>query len=261
MEKDSIPDENAGDLEDHSQQTESADTVDESQPSNEEDNKFFGNEEQEETSDDASSTQTTDTDDDTDDSNDSTVDPELAKWAESQNISLETPTEIKLAQRLRDTQKGFHEAKAESKQKFDDATSDSTDGDKLGRIEARLARQDFFEANPDARTLEGEMFDIAVAAKESGDTEGFKYYQTPQGWKTLFEKAQLKKLQADKDGSFDAGRETERKNLAKKQQATKTKANAQSSSPSSNKVTDEQIAKMSLAEYKKYKAENPVTFF
>jgi hypothetical protein len=259
METDSIPDETQGDLEDHSLINDSADTTDADQSSNEEDS-FFSNEE-DETEDDAPS-QTQETIDDTEDDEepqgeDDRVDPELAKWANSQNISLETDTEIKLAKRLRDTQKGFHEKTAEAKAKFQEATDEVTNGDIVSADSAKLARMEFFMDNPDAKQLEGAMYDIALQARDSGDKAGFMYFQTPAGWKTLLQIAKANQAEVQSEDSYSAGRTDERKNLAKKQQAKATTRAAQSSAPESTKITDEKINNMSLAEYNKFRAENP----
>lgn len=268
MEKDSIPGNNEGVQDEHSLQQNPADTTDESQSSNEEDNDFWTHEDVEENeepedgapSQSQSEEDETETNEESEDENseeeDSKVDPELTKWANSQNISLETETEIKLAKRLRDTQKSMHEAKAESKQKFTEATNDPTDP-VAKRLEAKLARMDFFESTPDARELEGVMYDIAIEAKESGDTAGFAYYQTPQGWKTLYKIAKANQAEVQSEDSYTAGRTDERKNLAKKQQASTTKANANNSAPTDSRVTDDTVAKMSPAEYDTFRREHP----
>lgn len=261
--KDSTPEEQ-GDQLDHSLDN-SADINDESQSSQSDNsNQFFGDD----SSEDDTPSQTTDTDDDTaDDSNtddsqdnsqsDDTVEPELTKWAESQNLQLNTPTEIALAKRLRDTQKAFHDSKAESKAKFVEATNDPN-VDVTARLEGKLARMDFFEAHTDARELEGEMYDIAMAAKDSGDLAGFQYYQTPKGWETLLKIAKADRLALERDGAVEDGRQQERTNLAKKQQAGKPSAKATNSAPTSNKMpTDEEIGNMNLAEYQKFRTQNP----
>lgn len=265
--KDSTPEENPGDQQDHSLD-DSADTNDVSQTSqSEEVNQFFGNEEEDNSEDDTPS-QTTDTDDDTDDDSntddsqdnsdsDDSVEPELTKWAESQNLQLNTPTEIALAKRLRDTQKAFHDSKTESKKKFVEATNDQTT-DVTARLEGKLARMDFFEAHSDARELEGEMYDIAIAAKEAGDVAGFNYYQTPRGWETLLKIAKADKLALERDGAVEDGKQQERTNLAKKQQAGKPSAASTNSTPSPSKMpTDEEIGKMTFGEYQKFRAANP----
>lgn len=251
--QDSTPVQNPGDQDDHSLEDGTADNVDESQPSNEDDNQFFGNEDTDDSEDDTPS-QATNDDDDT--SND--VDPELTKWAKSQNISLTTETEIALAKRLRDTQKSYHEKSTEIKQKYTDAANDTNKGDSTALIEAKLARMEFFDSTPDARELEGDMFDIALEARDSGDDAGFKYYQTPQGWKTLYKIAKANKADSDREASYETGRKEERTNLAKKQQAGKPSAKAVNSAPTaSKKVTDEQIGNMTTAEYAQFRKDNP----
>lgn len=265
---------NEGVQDEHSLPNTSAEITDESQSSNEDQPQFFGTDEDQETdesqddeqgddSDDAPS-QTLNTDDDTssDESEDNSedtdsVDPELAKWANSQNISLETPTEIKLAKRLRDTQKGFHEAKAESKAKFTEATNEITGGDQVTADTLKLARMEFFMDTPDAKALEGEMYDIALETRDSGDKAGFEYFQTPQGWRTLYRLAQAKNAEVQSEDSYKTGRKDERTNLAKKQQANTAKRAATNSAPTSSKMTEDKIANMTTAEYNKFRAENP----
>ena len=266
MDKDSIPGNNEG-AEEHSLQQEPADTTDNSQALDDNDTNFWETNEEEVTEDDAPS-QTTDTTDDTEDdtddttdnsqddtTDDSTVDPELEKWANSQNIALTTETEIKLAKRLRDTQKSMHEAKAESKKKFNEAANDPTDP-VAQRLEAKLARADFFEETPGARELEGEMYDIAIAAKESGDTAGFQYYQTPNGWKTLYKIAKANQAEVQSEDSYKTGRTDERKNLAKKQQASTAKAKATNTAPDASNIYDK-LEKMSPDQYDKYLRDHP----
>lgn len=261
MEKDSIPEDQQGDLEDHSLINDSADTTGSDQSSNEEDSFFnYESDEENETEDDAPS-QTTEDDDDTDESEESNdeadeVDPALTKWAKSQNLQLETPTEIALAKRLRDTQKSLHEKAAEAKAKFQEATDEDNQG-KNGAYEAKVARMEFFMDNPDAKALEGAMYDIALKARDEGDLAGFKYYQTPQGWKTLLKIAKAETAEVQSEDSIQAARADERKNLAKKQQAGTARKNATNSAPNDNRITDEKINNMSQAEYNQFRRENP----
>lgn len=268
MEKDSIPDDTQGDLEDHSLTNDSADTTGSDQSSNENDNDFFdyeNNEEAEVTEDDAPS-QTQDQDDDTsedeeseDNSDDEVdeVDPALAKWAKSQNMTLTTPTEIALAKRVRDTQKSFHEKSAEAKAKFQEATKEVSGGDQITADSMKLARMEFFMDNSDAKELEGAMYDIALKARDEGDQAGFAYYQTPAGWKTLLKIAKAENAEVQSEDSILAARADERKNLAKKQQASTTRKNATNSTPTDNRMTEEKINNMSQAEYNAFRAANP----
>lgn len=264
MEKDSIPEDTQGDLQDHSLINDSADTTDNDQSSNENDNDFFSyedNEEAEVTEDDAPS-QTTDDDDDTDDGEESNdeaneVDPALTKWAKSQGYDISTPTEIALAKRFRDTQKGLHEKTAELKAKFQEASNEHNEGKANGAYDAKVARMEFFMDNPDAKALEGAMYDLALKARDSGDIAGFEYYQTPQGWQTLLKIARAENAEVQSEDSIQAARADERKNLAKKQQASTTRKHATNSAPTDNKITEDKINSMSLAEYNAFRAANP----
>lgn len=256
MEKDSIPEQEQGDQQDHSPIENSADTAVIEQPLEDDKPQFF---EEQDDSDDAPSQTTEEDDDTTDESNDEGVDPELTKWATSQNLALNTETEIKLAKRLRDTQNQFHEKTNEAKQlrdKYESAAREVAT-DQTVSDSAKLARMEFFMDNPSAKEYEGEMFDIAIETKDSGDTAGFKYFQSPQGWRTLLKIAQARRAETQSEDSYTAGRADERKNLAKKQQASAPKRNATDTALKDTKITDEQVNNMSLAEYDRFRKSNP----
>lgn len=198
----------------------------------------------------------------TDDSSD-----ELNQWAGSQGIDLNNPTPEqmrKVAQRLRDTQKWAHD-RQQNNQKFNEVQSqlnDDSDSDsdpierELREIKAQNARRDFWEANADDRQLEGDMIQVVESMVKTGNIEGAKYYSTPSGWKDLLDIVKARKSSDIKDESYEAGRKTERDNLAKAQQASAPPSNAVSSAPTRQKTTDEEIANMSLAEYNEWRKTN-----
>lgn len=260
MEQGSSPELNKGEQENPtlSPQESSADNVDNSQPSDASDDQYL--EEYQSTDNppvEDTPSQTTQTDDDTNTDDSASVDPELEKWASSQNIKLETETERNLAKRLRDTQKFAHEKANENKQKFNQATAEADASNPQATDAARIARMEFFFNNPEAKALESKMVEIALEAHAAGDEAGFNYYRTPQGWETLYRLAKSASTEETGSQQYEAGRKDERTNLAKRQQAAAPAAQAVSSAPQSNKITDADIAKMSLQEYKKFLADNP----
>lgn len=257
--KGSTPD-NQSDQQDHSSNDQSAEIVDNSQPSQDGRPQFYetneSQDEEEQDSEGGAPSQSQDDngeEDEGDGQEDSNQD--LERWAKSQNIDLDSPSAIKLAQRLRDTQKALHEKSNESKQKFNEASTEGLDTNT--RLEAKLARMDFFEAHPEARELEGEMYDIAIEAKESGDMAGFAYYQTPQGWNVLHALAKTRAADSSSEEQYEAGRKDERTNLAKKQQASTARRSATDSAPDTGRPSDDQIGNMQPGEYTQFRKDNP----
>lgn len=193
-------------------------------------------------------------------SDQSTADDDLKQWADSQNISLKTPTEIALAKRLRDTQKAFH-GKNQNKQELEKPSQTNQQEDpvasQLQAIQGKLARAEFFETHPDARELEGAMYDAAIAARDAGDITGFEYYKTPQGWNTLYSIVKAQSAETASNDSYETGRKDERTNLAKKQQAAAPTSAAVNSAPGSTQITDEAIGKMTTQQYDQFRRDNP----
>lgn len=202
-------------------------------------------------------------DDDNSETNDGSDDEELAEWAKSQGYSLETESEKKLAKRLRDTQKAFHE-RSNNNQKFNDIQKQVGEEDEdpleaeLREIKAQNARRDFWDSHPDDRALEGAMIQEVQDLIKNGDKAGAAYYSTPQGWSHLLALVKSKNSDEIADESFENGRKTEREKTAKAQQAAGPNAAATSSAPSPKLTDDEAISKMSQAEYNEWrKTHNP----
>lgn len=190
-------------------------------------------------------------------------DEELAQWAKSQGYSLETENERKLAKRLRDTQKAFHE-RGNNNQQFNDIQQQLGDEDEdpleseLRQLKAQNARRDFWDSHNDDRTLEGAMIQEVQDMLKKGNKAGAAYYSSPEGWHDLLAIVKARNGDQIKDESFEAGRKTERANLAKAQQAAGPNAAATSSAPAPQVTDDAAIAKMSLAEYTEWrKTHNP----
>lgn len=204
------------------------------------------------------------TDDDNQDDQQDTSD-ELGQWAGSQGIDLNNPTAEqmrKVAQRLRDTQKWAHE-RQQNNQKFNDVQDKLNENSnenpvekELREIRAQNARRDFWESNSDDRHLESSMIDEVQQMIKDGNQAGAMYYSTPQGWKDLLAIVKSRKSDDIKDQTFEAGRQTERENLAKAQQASAPSSNAVSSAPTKNVTDDEAIGKMSLNEYNEWRKTN-----
>lgn len=184
------------------------------------------------------------------------VDPELAKWAESQNLQLNTPAEITLAKRLRDTQSALHRKNNERVQTInEDEFSDPLE-QKVDTVSRQLARYQFFDTHPEAKPLEQKMIDYVTDLLDKGDKDAAYFYAN--NWEHLYNAVKPQTPPVDTDALVDQGRQQERANLAKAQQAAPPTAAASASAPQPNLTTEEQIAKMSQAEYNEWrKTHNP----
>lgn len=187
------------------------------------------------------------------------VDPELARWASSQNLTLNTQAEITLAKRLRDTQTALHQAKnqkfQEVQQTSDDEFADPVE-QKVSAVEARLARFDFFEANPEAKALEPKMVEFVLDLQEKGDLQAASFYAS--NWTHLYNAVKSQAPAPDPGEFISQGQQIERENLARVQQAAPPRAAATSSAPQPQLNEEETIAKMSPAEYDNWrKTHNP----
>lgn len=201
------------------------------------------------------------------------VEDNIEKWAASQNIDLNNPTPEqtrKLAQRLRDTQKWAHQSRTEdtrqtANKQFSDIQSQLADEyedpveRELRELKQRESRRDFWDSNPEDRALEADMTAHVLEMIESGNKAGAMYYSTPQGWGDLLAIIKAKQSQSPvANEQYEAGRQVERANLAKVQQAAAPVAAAVSSAPSAPVDEESQIAKMTQAEYNDWrKTHNP----
>ena len=199
------------------------------------------------------------------------ADDELAKWASSQNIDLDNPTPEQtkqLAQRLRDTQKWAHE-RSNNNQKFNEIQSQISDENEdpleaeVRNLRNQNARRDFWDAHPSDRELESEMIatvaDMVEEYQKTKDPllkQGIEFYSTPRGWEQLLRVTKAEKAEALRDESYEAGRKTERANLAKTQQAAGPNAAATSSAPQPKLSDDEAIGKMTQTEYNEWRKSN-----
>lgn len=256
--QDSLPDNNAGG-ESPSQQSSAEQQPEQGQPSQ--------TTEQTEVSDAPSqATQETET-------QQATEDEELKEWASSQGYSLETENERKLAKRLRDTQHALRNRNQNS-QKFTETqeqvaeiTDDGEDETKreLRAIKMQQSRRDFWDDHRDDAHLEANMIDyvqdLVKKYKETGDESyktGALYYSTPAGWADLLAKVKSSSSNDIKGESFEAGRQAERENFAKRAQASAPAAAATSTAAPVDPNSDEAIGKMSLAEYNEWRrSHNP----
>jgi hypothetical protein len=192
------------------------------------------------------------------------VDQELTRWASSQGLSLNTETEIKLAKRLRDTQKWAHETRADNNQTFSDIQNELNSGledpieGELRTVKAQLARRDFWDAHAEDKHLEGAMIQEVQNMLTNGDKAGAQYYSTPQGWQHLLAIVKTSQSSQAPSEQFEAGRQTERENLARVQQAAPASSAAVSSAPQAPVDDEALVAKMGPAEYEEWrKTHNP----
>lgn len=188
---------------------------------------------------------------------------ELDKWASSQNIDLNNPTPEQarmLAKRLRDTQRWASE-RAANNQQFDQVQNNLADENEdpvekeLREIKNQNARRDFWDANPDDRGLEKDMISQVQKMIDEGDIDGARYYSSPKGWAGLLKIVKAEKANDIKDEAYETGRQTERENLARAQQASPPVSAASSSAPP-KPFSDADVAKMTMAEYEAWRKSN-----
>lgn len=188
------------------------------------------------------------------------VDPELVKWASSQNLTLSTPAEINLAKRLRDTQTALHQA---NNQRIHQPVQEDEFADPLEQkvdvVSRQLARYEFFERNPEAKALENDMIDFAVGLRDSGDIAAYEFYRN--NWDHLYRAVKASAPSVDTGELIDQGRQQERESLARAQQASAPRAAAVSSAPTPKGDVDAEVAKMTPQQYDEWrKTNNPFAF-
>jgi hypothetical protein len=190
------------------------------------------------------------------------ADPELTKWASSQNIDLNNPTPqdvAKIAKRLRDTQAALHQAKAEKLKQVQapasDEFSDPLEQD-VSYVKNKLARYEFFENNSEAKALEGAMIDYVIDLADRGDEQAARFYSDPANWTHLYNIVKTQNVSSDPGAIIDQGRQIERENLARVQQAAPPRAAANSSAPQPQLSQEQQIANMSQSEYNEWRKTN-----
>lgn len=186
------------------------------------------------------------------------VDSELERWATSQKLQLTTPAEVTLAKRLRDTQAALHQAKnqkvtdLQNTPNGDDEYTDPLESD-VSSIKGRLARFEFFDANPEAKALEPKMVEYVTDLMERGDTAAAMFYAN--NWSHLYNAVKSQSPTIDPQITEQARLE-ERENLAKAQHAAPPVPAATSSTPKPTASMDEQIANMTQEEYNEWRKSN-----
>lgn len=196
---------------------------------------------------------------------------EVAEWAKKQGYDLDnlTPEQAKtLAKRVIDNQKSFHsvQQKLKTVEEFSKGTADVFDDDsgenpivsEANKALAAIRTETFFNKNPDAEPYAGKMVELIQAERETYGDEAARILAN--NLPRLLTLAKAEGLDAEASANYDKGRQDERQNLAKSQQAGAPAANANNGAPQSQATTDKDIGNMSTAEYLQWRKDhNPWT--
>lgn len=181
----------------------------------------------------------------------SEYDEKLAKFAKSQGIedlSEATDREKSLLKVAYDNRVAARSKKPQGEVKDAVEKLYSGDANRLNRLEARLATQDFFSRTEGAREFEPEMIKLILQEQETYGEDAAKHLAS-----NLPRLLQLAKLEAgayDSDAARESGRRDEREKLRKRQEGSANGGNASSSiNNSKSKLTRESIDAMSEDEY------------
>lgn len=189
------------------------------------------------------STQTTETEDSSASSDDSTSDEaELFAWAEKKNVKTDDP--IALLKMLRDGDKKVHAASQEVKQLREsfDSMGQEQGLDDTSILLNRLQVTDFYLNNPEARNYDDKMAQI-VNEKPYLANDLATVYKLAK-----FESAESEMLAR----SQQVKKETLAQ-VAKAESAAPPEGTASTRDTIPSQPTDDDIAKMSLAEYEAWK--------
>lgn len=194
---------------------------------------------------------------------------DIDKWAKSQNIDLENPTPEQtrlITKRLRDTQAAYNKAnmKVKSTAEIDkvssglfkpdeDATDEEFSRSELAEIKARVAKSEFFSSNPQALDYEADMAKVLADSRKQHGDEFTRVLA--QDLSKVYALAKAARSEEDIASARDAGRREANENIARQQQAAGPQPHAVSTTPSSTKLTREDIANMTPSEYRDRQSE------
>lgn len=172
------------------------------------------------------------------------TDEDLA-WLRNKGIDPEDPEFArKAAQLARTTEREFHKSRAEVKSQLQDATSASYEdeyGDptaqRLQVLETRVAVQDFYSSNPDAKDMDADMAKIVQE----------KPYLA-QDLDAVYAIAKSSRYESELKAAETKGADRAKQEIARSSGAPLPKGNASSDVPAP-KLTREQIGNMSAQEY------------
>lgn len=187
-------------------------------------------------------------------------DEDLDAWAEKRGYGkLETEKERRMAQDARNQQRNYHKERSKESQVENEVkdlyTTDNEELDDVeivkqnqARLETQLYIRDFFDANPEARQLEGKMAELVTEERKKYGVLAAQYLSQDLNRLYILAKADSQSDIADQ------ARKDERQLLAKKQAAAPPEANAQNHQQSKTGDPAAAIREMSPEEYRKRRA-------
>jgi hypothetical protein len=173
------------------------------------------------------------------------TDEDLA-WLKNKGLDPTDPEFAKKAAQLaRNTEREFHKTRQDAKSQLQEAATNSYTEDeyadptaqRLQVVETRLAVQDFYTANPDAKDMDADMAKIVQAKPYlAGDLEA------------VYAIAKAGKYEADLKAAETKGRNAAKAEIARTSGAALPTGNASDSTPAPA-LTRQAIANMTAAEY------------
>lgn len=192
----------------------------------------------------------TDDSDDMQDSDDSSEDDEIKAWATKKGLSLDDP--VKLARMVRESETKMHEATQQASNELKGAvteTSIENGEDESSQLISRLKVTEFYSDNPEARAYDETMAQIVQE----------KPYLA-EDLKTVYDLARFRSADAKIDAERKAVRKETLQKAAQAESAQAPQASA-STRKAAPEITDDDVANMSLAEYKEWKAKTGMNPF
>lgn len=164
-------------------------------------------------------------------------------WLSNKGVDASNPKAV--AEAWRKAEQEFHKTRQEAKSQLQEAASNSFEEDeyadptaqRLQALETRIAVQDFYANNPDAREMDADMAKI-VASKPylAGDLDA------------VYAIARAGKYEASLKEAENKGRSAAKADIARASGAAMPRGNASDSTPAP-KLTREAIGNMSSEEY------------
>jgi len=170
------------------------------------------------------------------------IDKDLSKWAKGKGLDLNSESEVKLANMARESEKAMHSAKGEAKSVLqEEAQKMNPDLDprdeRLASLEAKVAINDFYNANPDARDYDEQMGEAL-----SNDPALLDYVRSTGNIKAVYSIVKSGTAVRDTESAKREGGRDALTQLANKQQAVSPKGSAVSTAPSSSaKITPQNV--------------------
>lgn len=172
-----------------------------------------------------------------------TVDQETLDWAAKKGLSLDDP--VKLAKMVREGEKKMHQATSKASELRDAVQEHATtdEPNEVFDLVQRLKVTDFFLNNPEAKELDSEMAKIITE----------KPYLA-QDLDAVYDLAKFKSANSKLDEERKAGRQEALQQVAQAENASAPQTSA-TTRQTPGEITDADVEKMTLEQYKAYRAE------